>query len=245
MEYPLEFTSDQQAAVEEEKILATEEFWKSRLGIYTSEHNGRERLTGVIRKYIVRVMLVFAKQACVLGRIRTWDVAKVDFEVKEFLHQTAREAETEKTFFANGDYLRNVSFTYGRSMGAQEMHYISEMPEWKEYLKELREVAAIQKTPVAFDPTGFEDSPEKTLNEPESPTPNDEVARCLRLLEEYKSATDRPSNRSIYTAKNSGIHKPEFLRWQRGELPKTSATCQNFERFLAAKKRPIPRNTKP
>jgi|SRR5579872_600724 len=68
-----------------------------------------------------------------------------------------------------------------------------------------------------------------------------DVARRAKLLAEYKSATGDPSNRKIYTARNSGIHKPEFLRWQRGDLPSTSQTCVNFERFLREKKAPMPR----
>jgi hypothetical protein len=69
----------------------------------------------------------------------------------------------------------------------------------------------------------------------------EEVERRLQLLDDYKAATGRPSNRSIYTARNSGIHKPQFHEWLRGELLNTSQTCINFERFLREKKRPIPR----
>lgn len=68
------------------------------------------------------------------------------------------------------------------------------------------------------------------------------VARRMGLLSEYKSATKNPSNRRIYTAKNSNIHKPQFHEWLKGLLPETSQTCINFERFLREKKPPIPRN---
>ena len=72
----------------------------------------------------------------------------------------------------------------------------------------------------------------------------DEVSRQQNLLLEYKNATDGPSSRRIYNARNSGIHKPEFYEWLRGELPNTSQTAISFERFLAEKKPPIPRNPK-
>ncbi|HTV83082.1 MAG TPA: hypothetical protein VME18_10560 [Acidobacteriaceae bacterium] len=71
-----------------------------------------------------------------------------------------------------------------------------------------------------------------------------EVERREKLLTDYKAATGA-SNRQIFMAQNSGIHKPQFVEWRRGELPDTSATTQNFERFLREKKPPIPRKPKP
>lgn len=66
-----------------------------------------------------------------------------------------------------------------------------------------------------------------------------ELERRAKLLEEYKVATNTPSNRQIYEAKNSGIYKPEFYKWRNGTLRADSATTINFERFLQAKKPPI------
>jgi hypothetical protein len=70
------------------------------------------------------------------------------------------------------------------------------------------------------------------------------VPRRMTLLSEYRSATGNPSNRKIYTARNSGINKPEFYAWLRGDLPDTSKTTINFDKFLHSKKRPIPKNPK-
>jgi hypothetical protein len=74
---------------------------------------------------------------------------------------------------------------------------------------------------------------------PELPTP--EVERRAKLLTEYKAATKTESNRKIYEAKNSGIHKPEFYKWVKGVLPSSSATAINFERFLRENKPPARR----
>jgi hypothetical protein len=71
---------------------------------------------------------------------------------------------------------------------------------------------------------------------------SDDGKRRSKLLEEYKAAAGNPSNRQIYNARNSGIHKPEFYEWIAGRLPSTSETTKNFERFLREKKAPIPRN---
>jgi len=77
---------------------------------------------------------------------------------------------------------------------------------------------------------------------PQADGMSDELLRRQNLLSRYKQATGNPSNNRIYKAKNSGIHKPEFYAWLSGDLPATSQTSINFERFLAEKKPPIPRN---
>jgi hypothetical protein len=61
-----------------------------------------------------------------------------------------------------------------------------------------------------------------------------------RLLAEYRAAV-HCSNKQIYEARNSGIHKPQFYQWVKGQLLPTSATSRNFERFLREKKPPIPK----
>jgi hypothetical protein len=60
------------------------------------------------------------------------------------------------------------------------------------------------------------------------------------LLAEYKGAT-KASNKQIYEARNSGVHKPEFYEWINGKLPNHSTPAKSLERFLAEKKPPIPR----
>jgi hypothetical protein len=72
----------------------------------------------------------------------------------------------------------------------------------------------------------------------------EETDRRSKLLAEYKAATCNPSNRQIYEARNSGIHKPQFYQWLKGKLPSDSATAMNFERFLREKKAPISRRPK-
>ena len=68
-----------------------------------------------------------------------------------------------------------------------------------------------------------------------------EIERRKRLLADYKTATKVDANRRIYSARNSSVHKPEFYKWLNGTLPADSSTSQNLERFLSAKKLPIPR----
>ena len=85
--------------------------------------------------------------------------------------------------------------------------------------------------------------------EPTSHTVTDPKTFRQELLDDYKrrvkDAKGNPySNRSLYTAKNSGICKPEFYEWLGGTLSATSMTCTNFERFLKANEPPKRREPK-
>ena len=67
------------------------------------------------------------------------------------------------------------------------------------------------------------------------------VERRMKLLDGYKAATGNPSSKKIYEAENSGINKPEFYEWKNGRLPDRSRTTKQFEAFLTAKRRLIPK----
>ncbi len=67
------------------------------------------------------------------------------------------------------------------------------------------------------------------------------VERRAKLLADYKAATGNPSSKKIYEAENSGINKPEFYEWKNGRLPDRSRTTKQFEAFLTAKRRLIPK----
>jgi hypothetical protein len=61
-----------------------------------------------------------------------------------------------------------------------------------------------------------------------------EAARATRrraLLQAYKRATGIASDKRIYES-DAPIHKPQFYDWRKGKLPESSATAENFERFL-------------
>jgi hypothetical protein len=76
----------------------------------------------------------------------------------------------------------------------------------------------------------------------ESPSSLPEVERRANLLADYKKNVGNPSNRKIYEAPNSGIHKPEFYRWVRGTLPQNSRTTKQFEAFLKSRRKPQPKD---
>lgn len=111
---------------------------------------------------------------------------------------------------------------------------------WKQLAGDLRAWKLKEATAL-----WSKDEPEKTIPTPKpEETPSPLMAKRISMLQEYKQATGTRSNRQIYTARNSGIHKPQFHEWLRGLLEETSQTCINFERFLREKKPPIPRKAK-
>jgi hypothetical protein len=120
-------------------------------------------------------------------------------------------------------YLGHAS-TWDAFNGKFSMIFLAEIAEWRGKLLE-REAA---------NATEIESEPESK-----------EITRRKNLLAEYKAATSTRSNQRIYQARNSGIHKPEFYQWLNGALPADSTMTVSLERFLLAKKSPIPRKPKP
>jgi len=101
----------------------------------------------------------------------------------------------------------------------------------------IAEVIAATLNPI-------ETTAQKIPADPNPPLGQSLIDLRAALLSEYKKATGNPSNRRIYTAKNSGIHKPDFYAWLGGKLPTDSAMTINLESFLRLKKPPIPRTKK-
>jgi hypothetical protein len=130
-------------------------------------------------------------------------------------------------------------------MRALHTRLIARRSYWKaEGLKQAREIEARWKRDTGpEEPSVTSDGTNEAA--PEQPVDIDEIKlRRGALLAEYKAATGNPSNRQLYQAKNSGIHKPQFYDWLKGKLPVVSATAKNFERFLSEKKQPIPKKPK-
>jgi hypothetical protein len=123
---------------------------------------------------------------------------------------------------------------------------IGRLSHWKsEGLKRARQMGSPQAKPT---PTGDDKAPAALQAEQDVAAEGsitDTADRRAALLKAYKESTGNPSNRQIYSARNSGIHKPEFYEWLKGELSVESETAKNFERFLREEKAPIPRTPKP
>lgn len=151
MDYPKGFPAEAQAAVEQVKILASEEFDKDRARLADVPLHSYEMLTEfpkALRAYVVRVTLAFAEQACKLGRFKVWTAPKIDEEVHNFMAQVAAEADLEKCFHADGRPFNDFRFSSHRPnwIDTPERHQLKSLPQWKEYQRLLLEVTKIQSS---------------------------------------------------------------------------------------------------
>jgi hypothetical protein len=123
-------------------------------------------------------------------------------------------------------------------------------PEYRLSRREFQQQRALAPEPKPLPAAAIKAEPAALLTESERRRAEalaelDRTAQVARyrasLLAEYKAATGTTTNSAIYNARNSGIHKPEFYKWRKGELSPNSATTRNFERFLKTQAKPLPR----
>jgi hypothetical protein len=244
--YPQDFPKESRAAVHAEKLRASKDLSETKTRLrWTSD------IETELRKYILRVFIVFAREALNLGRKRVWTVDKVESQAREFLRWFIIYAWYEKGYDEAGNRIASVTDHWG-SVSSNVQQALEQSPEWVQYEAGLLEVAEIQSIgdlDLETELTGEASLPAEEQAKSEiAPIQFVDVeeikARRLFLLAEYKAATEYPSNKRLYEAKNSGIHKPQFYQWLDGTPPASSATTTNFERFLREKKPPIPRRPK-
>jgi hypothetical protein len=239
MDYPKDFSTEAQAAVEAEKIKAVKDFEKAKREIQ-NRYDTAVEVRSLLAHCIMRVFRVFAHEACEIGRSGVWTVSRIDKEAHGFLAEIAKELWYDYGYDITGVSLGRITNDINGSLLSNVERNFKRSAEWADYEDERLEVAKAQAKPTP--PHAAPDAKAHHITSAGAVESGvDEVTRRSRLLADYKEATGNPSNRKIYTAKNSGIHKPEFFDWVNGELLNTSQTCINFERFLREKKPPIPR----
>ena len=155
-----------------------------------------------------------------------WTSDRIESFAREFLRKQIIAARVYYSGDADFELPTMIS-SVTADIAPQFERVLHSTPEWRRYERRLTKSAKPSRAP-----------------KPASSAPkSDELARRNALLASYKAATGSPSNRQIYNARNSGIHKPEFYDWINGILAQTSQTCENFERFLREKKHPVPRKS--
>ena len=192
---------------------------------WTKYNNGRLP-SAYLLQYILSIFAAFAQEACAIGKQNGSGAIGLTRSAGNFSTGFREKAAKEQDYEQYG-----LPYPCGNVNSHELNRSFRQMVEWsKEWAKfedDLLEVARGSSTPVVDEVV--------VVGSAEAPTPSSlhgHLAEREALLAEYKSATGQPSNRQIYTAKNSGIHKPEFYQWMKGSLPATSQTAINFERFL-------------
>jgi hypothetical protein len=229
--YPADFPQASRARVTVAKIEAGKT-----LNLVKEFDVGSDLEKGV-RQFVLEVFSVFAEEALELGRCGIWTVDQIDSQAHEFLRQLTIEWCHDKFGHPAGSMICPDD----GALTPETIYAYKTSFSWQKYENDLLDIAKGQVCKDLVAPR-VEIRPNADIDP--SLGKSDEKERRARLLAEYKSTTSNPSNKRIYEAKNSGIHKPDFYAWLKGDLSLESAMTINFERFLRLKKPPFPRKQK-
>lgn len=137
--YPHGFPLSSQGAVESEIITAGDIFDSARellLADQNSRYGLQDQVIKLLVAYILRVWLVFAKEACKLGSIG-WDVVKIDEEARGFLVRVTDRLSNDRGYDTTGDALKYVPAAVQKTFRDSE--------ERKSYNAERLVIAKIQR----------------------------------------------------------------------------------------------------
>jgi hypothetical protein len=212
-----------------------------------SSESSNDDIENALVQFVHHVFFAFAEEA-VNSVSDTWAVRKT---LDAYL-----QAITDTSFMSMHPAVHTVEHnTHRGRFHAMVRFIVTNSPIWVELQNVLIERAGLETEQAESSMEGAVRSGAPTTStETEKPgieterissepveSADQEKDRRRSLLREYKAATKEPSNKRIYEASNSGLHKPQFYEWINGTLPTDSATTINFERFLRLKKAPIPR----
>ncbi len=114
--YPKEFSAEARTHVELEILKASKDLAQQRKVMPWSQYGPRKEDQENLRKYILRVFLVFAKQACELGTQGQWAVDRVREEANEFLRRFTIRAYCDSGFDQQGRKLREMTSHWNGSI---------------------------------------------------------------------------------------------------------------------------------
>jgi hypothetical protein len=132
MEYPREFSQQARARVEAERLSAGKQLQRDRKGVPWSRYGPGLKDEANLRKYILRVVFVFAAQACELGSQGLWTVDRVRSEVDEFLRRFTLEAYYENGCDKTGRKLREMASHWDGSILPEIRREFESSAEWQQ-----------------------------------------------------------------------------------------------------------------
>ena len=147
MQYPREFTAESRNRIEAERLKASRELDERRKLVPWSKWGPSEVDEANLHKYILRVFLAFAKEACNLCSRGSWTLDRVRREAEDVhLRQFAIEAYSESGNDKNGRKLREITSNWNGSIFPEVKRKLQESPEWKQYEDELLAAAEAVRT---------------------------------------------------------------------------------------------------
>ena len=142
-EYPEEFSRQARARIEAEKLKARNQLEQQRNQVpWSGGYLPRPADEENLRKYILRVFLVFAQEACKLGSRAQWTVDRIRSEADEFLRRFTIEAYSNEGYDKQGRKLPKMT-DYG-SIKEEVRWAFKESAEWHQFEQELLAVAEQQ-----------------------------------------------------------------------------------------------------
>ncbi len=144
MEYPEDFSPQARARVEAERLKAGKELEQQRNEVTWSPFGPSTADEENLRKYILRVFLVFAQEACKLGSQRSWTVDRIRSAADEFLRSFTIEAYYDKGHDKSGRELREMVSHWNGSILPKVQREFEKSPEWHQFEQELLAVAEQQ-----------------------------------------------------------------------------------------------------
>jgi hypothetical protein len=146
MRYPPDFPPESRARVEAEKIRAGRDFDSAKQSAEWTRD-----VEALLRKYILRMLLTFAKEA---QDRRLWPVDRMDKLCREFLRLATIDAYYEKGYDTSGRRLSTMSSHLNGAILSEVQREFEKTPEWKQYQDALLEVAQAQSATGAPQNSG-------------------------------------------------------------------------------------------
>lgn len=141
MQYPREFPPQARARVEAERLKAGMQLEQRMNQVPWSKHGPGTAHEEILRKYILRVFLVFAEEACKLGSQGLWTVDRIRSQADEFLRRFTIEAYYDKGHDKDGSKLREMTSHLSGSILSEVEREFRKSAEWHQFEEELLAVA--------------------------------------------------------------------------------------------------------
>ncbi len=143
-EYPEEFSRQARARIEAEKLKARNQLEQQRNQVpWSGGYLPRPADEENLRKYILRVFLVFAQEACKLGSRAQWTVDRIRSEADEFLRRFTIKAHSDEGYDKQGRKLEEMTDYYG-TIKEGVWWAFKESAEYHQFEQELLAVAEQQ-----------------------------------------------------------------------------------------------------
>ncbi len=143
-EYPEEFSQQARARIEAEKLKARKQLEQRRNQVpWSGGHLPRPADDENLRKFILQVFLVFAREACKVGSQGLWTVERIRLEAEEYLRKFVLKAYSDEGYDKQGRKLEEMTDYYG-SIQEGVWWAFKESAEYRQFEQELLAVAEQQ-----------------------------------------------------------------------------------------------------